>query len=253
MDTAPQPTDEDLAGDATVALLERARLFILDRLIFIEGVLGRLGGLPLSASLARHITRHALIPAEIALRRAILILAADLPVPVLRAVPPRAAPNADPRAAKPRPSPPAPSNDTPLRFRMSEPPPRGQTEVAAPPEADYLREDQLPRIRILTDDILRAPPVPPAPPMPAPALRDPSGAFCRRFAALQAAFHNARGEAERWARRRIREMARPGAVQRALPAPLTLPRLGKAVKGAARDLIADLTNLTNTSFCHNTS
>ncbi len=247
MDTAPQPTDEAPVFDATGDLLERARLFILDMMAFVDGIFGPLGSVPLSAKLARHLTRYALVPAEAALRRAILILAADLPVPVLRPAKPRATPD----AAKPRAGTPDPSKGSKPRFSMSEPPPRVQTGAGTHPETDYLPEDQWPRIIALTDAVLKAPPAPPPPPAPAP--RDPSAAFCRRYAALQAAFNDARGEAERWARRRLREMARPGAVQRPLPIPLTLPRLGKGVKHDARDLIRELTETTNTCFCHNTS
>ena len=248
MDTAPQPTDDTPAYEATRALLDRARFFILDMMTFIDGIFGRLGGVPLSAKLARHLTRHALIPAEIALRRAILILAANLPAPVVKIKP-----RANPDAAKPR-AQAAPLPETrqprPPRFNMNEPPPREAKDTAPDPETDYLTEDQLPRILVLTDDILAARSTPPE---PAPPPRDPSAAFCRRFAALQAAFHNAPGEAERWARRRIRAMARPGAVQRSLPVPLALPRLAKGVKRDARDLIRQLTETTNTHFCHDTS
>ena len=246
MDTALQPTDDTPEYDATGALLERARLFILDMVAFIDGIFGRLGDIPLSAKLARHLTRHALVPAEAALRRAILILAADLPVPVLEDRP-RAAPDAPaPRAASPERG----SRLRPPRFNMNEPPPRKAKDAAPDPETDYLTEDQIPRILVLTDDILAARSTPPP---PAPPPRDPSASFRRRFAALQAALGDPRGEAERWARRRLRAMACPGAVQRSLPVPLALPRLAKGVKHDARDLIRQLTETTNTHFCHDTS
>ena len=180
--------------------------------------------MPLSAKLARHLTRHALAPAEIALRRAILILAAGLPVPVLRANAPRVIPD----AARPH----AQNGDKPTQ------------------ETEYLPEDQLPRILALTDAVLYTPP---APPKSVPNPHDPAASFCRRLAALHAAFNNAQGEAERWARRRVRAMARPGAVQRALPVPLPLPRLRKSVKRDDRALLRELTDTINTCFCHNTS
>lgn len=237
---APQPTD-----DPVYVLLERARLFILDMVAFVDGIFGRLGDVPLTARLARHLTRHALVPAELALRRAILIIAADLPVPVLKTraqAPDAPAPRADPseRASQPRPP----------RFNMNEPPPHKTKEAAFLPATDYLTEDHLPRILVLTDDILAARS---APPEPAPPPRDPTASFRRRFAALQGALSDPHGEAQRWARRRIREMARPGAVQRSLPVPLPLPRLARAVGPNVHDLIRDLTNLTNTCFCHDTS
>jgi hypothetical protein len=248
MDTAPQPTDDTVTLDPIDALLERARLFILDLIMFVDGIFARLGDVPLSAKLARHLTRHALAPTEIALRRAILILAAGLPVPVLRANGPRVIPDAArPRASavsqqetKPRPP----------RFCMSEPAPRARNGDKTHPETEYLTEDQLPRILVLTDAVLFALP---APQKPIPALKDPAASFCRRLAALHAAFNNAQGEAERWARRRVRAMARPGAVQRALPVPLTLPRLRKSVKRDDRALLRELTDTINTCFCHNTS
>ena len=237
---APQPTD-----DPASALLERARLFILDMVAFIEGIFGRLGDVPLTARLAHHLTRHALVPAELALRRAILIIAADLPVPVLENRPRAASDSPAPRAAAA-----APAQAKPPRFNMNEPPPRKAKEAAFHPKADYLTEDHLPRILVLTDDILAARS---APPEPAPPPRDPTASFRRRFAALQGALSDPHGEAQRWARRRIREMARPGAVQRSLPVPMALPRLTKAIRREAHDLIRDLTNLTNTCFCHDTS
>ena len=241
MDTAPQPTDEDLALDA---LLERARIFILDLMIFLEGIFDRLGSVPLSARLARRLTRDALIPAETALRRAILILAASLPVPVIAA-----------RVAKGPAKPRAAADPLPLgrppRFNMKEPAPRPRKHAATHPEADYLAEDQLPRILALTDAILFAPPAPPQ--KPAPARPDIAGSFLRRFAALQAADQDANGEAERWARRRVRAAARPGADPRPLPSPLPRPRLAKSVPRDTVSLLEELTNAANTSFGHNTS
>ncbi|MBA4228406.1 MAG: hypothetical protein C0456_17480 [Hyphomonas sp.] len=240
---APQPTD-----DTVYALLERARLFILDMVAFIDGIFGRLGDVPLTARLARHLTRHALVPAELALRRAILIIAADLPVPVLKTRPRAALDSPAPRAAAAAPAQAKPPR--PPRFNMNEPPPRKAKAAILHPETDYLTEDHPPRILVLTDDILAARSAPPA---PAPPPRDPTASFRRRFAALQTALNDPRGEAERWARRRIREMARPGAVQRSLPVPLALPRLARAIQRNVHDLIRDLTDLTNTCFCHDTS
>ncbi|ABI76739.1 hypothetical protein HNE_1055 [Hyphomonas neptunium ATCC 15444] len=246
MDTAPQPTDDTEALDELDTLLERARLFILDLMIFVDGIFERLGSVPLSAKLARRLTRHALLPAETALRRAILILAAGLPMPVLRA--PRAAPDtAPPRASTVSPQ---ATKPRPPAFRMSEPPPRARNDDTTRPDTAYLPEDQLPRILALTDAVLYAPP---APPKPLPGPRDPTAIFCRRYAALQAAFHDAQGEARRWARRRARAMARAGAGTRALPLPLALPRPRKSAKPTETNLLRDLTDSTNTCFGHNTS
>jgi hypothetical protein len=241
MDTAPQPTDEDLALDA---LLERARVFILDLMIFLEGIFDRLGSVPLSTRLAHRLTRDALIPAETALRRAILILAASLPVPVIAV---RAAKG----PAKPRAAAPKPAHSRPPRFSMNEPAPRDRTHAADHSDTDYMAEDQLPRILALTDAILFAPPAPP--PKPAPARPDAATIFCRRFAALQAAYQDANGEAERWARRRVRAASRPGANPRPLPVPLPRPRLAKSVPRDSVSLLGDLTEAANTSFGHNTS
>ena len=246
MDTASQPTDDTLPLDPVDALLERARLFILDLMVFVEGVFHRLGDVPVSAKLARHLTRYALVPAETALRRAILILAAELTVPVLRA--PSAARSHAPAA----PSQGAPAREAPPRFSMYEPPPRAASTSRL--ETEYLSEDGLPRILAFTDDVLYAPASPPPPVAAAP---DAAARFTRRFAALQAAFQDAQGEAQRWARRRVRALARCAETVaekvKALAAPLFVPRLRNSLKPGEKLLLRELTETTNAAFGHNTS
>ncbi|PKP80851.1 MAG: hypothetical protein CVT79_12565 [Alphaproteobacteria bacterium HGW-Alphaproteobacteria-18] len=163
MDTNPQSPD-DYALDH---LLGRARLFIVELIAFIETALRRLPEHP-SRQAVGYITRRALIPAETALRRAILLIAGTLDAPA-----PKAAPG---RASCP-PAPPlqkiASAGRAPV-FRMSEPQPRPPKETGAAPKAAYLPETLLPRILALTDDVLFAPP---APVKPAPPPRDPLSDF----------------------------------------------------------------------------
>lgn len=165
MDETPfQPPDDlDILND----LLGRARYFILDLIGFLDTALERLGNIPLSARVVRYLTRRALLPAEAALRRAIILM-------VLQLEPAPAAPARAPAKASARPPAPPPqaaaSPRAPL-FRMSEPQPR----PVKYPEANYLPEDLMPRITLLTDAVLRARPAAAPPPVP----RDPAAASKR--------------------------------------------------------------------------
>ena len=77
MDTAaPQPTD-----DPVFHLLEQARQLILRLTAYIDSILERLGAAHPSNALLRKLTAYALVPAESALRRVVLILAAHQPLP----------------------------------------------------------------------------------------------------------------------------------------------------------------------------
>lgn len=184
MDQANQPS-EYYALDL---LLGRTRHFILDLIALIDSVLMRLDGAPMSAALVRRLVRRALLPAETALRRAILLIATTLHPPVARA---RA------KAGKPRPgkpAPPAPRGPRVPVFRMSEPQPR----AGKPPKTDYVPEHLLPRITLLVDSVLQAraePARPPAPP------HDPALSFHRRLQALRAACDDPVPAARRWQRR----------------------------------------------------
>jgi|GEM_PF-1412328 len=249
MDTAPQPTDDETAF---AALMAQTHDFILGLIMFVDGVFQRLGSIPLSAKLARQLTRYTLIPAEAALRRAILIMAADLPLPVLRHKP-RALPDtATPRAAAA--PPPEDTKPRPPVFCMSEPQPRDPARDPARdtprPETDDLPEDMLPRILALTDAVLYAPP---APLKTLPGPKDTAARFCRRLAALQAAFQDALGEAERWVRRRVRALARATTALKPALSSLTLPRLRKSLKQDERALLRQLTDMAKARFSLNTS
>ncbi|MBY9067216.1 hypothetical protein K1X12_09920 [Hyphomonas sp. WL0036] len=228
MDTPPQPTEDD----AIDALLEQARQFVLGLILYIDGIFARLNGAPLSERLARHLMRHALIPAEIALRRAIFILAADLPPqPMPTRKPPAKAPS---RPSQSREAPAA----KPPGFRMAEP--------AKRKASGYASASQLPRISFPGDaSDLRAPTSWPRP---------VAETFARRLSALHVAFDNALPLAKRWARRMAsrlaRRLARKGAAK-LLPA--TAPRLPKSVPEEARDLIRELTDFAHQGFALNSS
>lgn len=121
-DTPFQPADDlDILDD----LLGRTRYFILGLIGFIDTALERLGNTPLNARAVRYLMRRALLPAEAALRRAILLIATTLPPPAPARAPSRTirqpAAAATGKPAAPR---------APL-FRMSEPQPPLQHDPAA--------------------------------------------------------------------------------------------------------------------------
>lgn len=185
-DTPPQPPD-DL--DILNGLLGRARYFILDLIGFLDTALERLGNTPLSARVVRYLTRRALLPAEAALRRAIILMAFQLePAPAALARAPAKA-----SARPPSPGPQAAASPRAPLFRMSEPQPR----PVKYPGTNYLPEELMPRITLLTEAALEARPA--AAPPPAP--RDPAAAFRRRFEALRAAYEAPAPVARRWRRR----------------------------------------------------
>lgn len=231
MENAPPSPEVDIEVDY---LLGRARSFILHLLGMIETVILRLEGAPMSAALMSGLIRRCVLPAEAALRRAVLIIAQTLP-PL---APPRgAAPRASglpPRVVVGKGQPPA---RAPV-FRMSEPQPRQEAA------AGYLPEHLMPRITLLVDSALQARS---APARPAPLPRDPAETFQRRLAALHAAYDNPVAVARRWLRRHA---ARPAIAARVL-APVKIPgayrRLGEEnllllrelTESARRTLTAD--------------
>lgn len=230
--------DQIPAEDALNYLLGRARLFILDLINFIDTALARLPASP-SRQVIAYLTRRALLPAEAALRRAILLIASEMDVPVPRA----------PQAKSTRPAAPplckeAPGARAPV-FRMSEPPPRAAEADGPPQKAEYLPEHLLPRIRTLTGDVLSA--LPP-PPLPAPVVRDPGARFFRRFAALRQAYENPVREARRWLRRR--------GAPHAARAPITsgkIPGARRALGADAQALLRELTEAALRTLTPNTS
>lgn len=232
MDTEDQIPEED----ALNYLLGRARWFILNLIDFIDTALARLPASPPRQAIA-YLTRRALLPAEAALRRAILLIASEMELPVPRA--PRAKP------ARP-PAPPLRKENPAARapvFCMSEPPPRAAKAKGILPKADYLPEHLLPRIRTLTDDALGA-----LSSSPPPAARDPGARFFRRLAALRQAYDDPRREARRWLRRNT------APAQRA--APITsekIPGMRRALGPDAQALLRELTEKALRTLTPNTS
>jgi hypothetical protein len=149
--------------------------------------------------------RDYLLPAEAALRRALHILAADLPVPK-----PRAATPLPPR--KPEPATPKATQFRPPVFRLSEPQPR--------PKTDHLPARLAPRISIIG--------VTPRPAPPAPRRKlneaDLEAQLRRRLDALNAALSNPLANV----RRLQRSLAKPNTKRPKLAAAIpghTSPRL----------------------------
>lgn len=227
--------DQIPAEDALSYLLGRARWFILNLIDFIDTALARQPTSP-SRQVIAYLTRRALLPAETVLRRAILLIASEMDVPVPRA----------PQAKSTRPAAPplrkeAPGARAPV-FRMNEPPPRAAKTEGAPPKAEYLPEHLFPRIRTLTDDVLSAPP------LPAPTARDPGARFFRRLAALRQAYDDPRREARRWLRRNAALAQRP--------APVTsgkIPGTRRALGPDAQALLRELTEAVLRTLTPNTS
>lgn len=220
-DTPFQPADDlDILDD----LVGRTRYFILGLIGFIDTALERLGNTPLNARAVRYLMRRALLPAEAALRRAILLIATTLPPPAPARAPSRTirqpAAAATGKPAAPR---------APL-FRMSEPQPRPIHYR----KTDHLSEDLMPRVTLLTEAVLRARPAPAQPP---PSPQDPAAAFYRRFEALRAAYDDPAPYARRWLRRRARSAA--GAA-RAL-APVKIPGVSRSLGENSISLLKELT------------
>lgn len=225
MDTAaPQPTD-----DPVFHLLEQARQFILRFTHYIDSIFERLGTARPSDVILRKLTAYALVPAESALRRVVLILAAHQPLP--ERPKPRALPDAAKRGSPPLP-PQKPAQTRAPVFNMREPQPR--------PKSDFLTPGEMPRIRLLTEDVLRA---------PAPAPRDLSASFTRRLTALHAALNDPHAVAARWLRRHF-----AGPVPKPCPlSPHRIPGLRSARPGHEKDTLRSLTELVLTYFATDTS
>jgi hypothetical protein len=227
MDTAaPQPTD-----DPVFHLLEQARQFILRLTAYIDSIFERLGTAQPSNALLRKLTAYALVPAESALRRVVLILAAHQPLPE------RPKPRALPDATKPGTTPFSPQQPAEPRapvFNMREPQPR--------PKSDFLAPGKMPRIRLLTDGVLRAPAQSPAP-------RDLSTRFTRRLMALHAALNDPHAVAARWLRRHFAARVSKGCPL----SPHRIPGHRKTLPEDDRNTLRSLTDLVLTYFATDTS
>lgn len=236
METAPQPPDDDTAPDS---LLGRAEDFILYLITVIESRLRQLGSAPMSARLARLLTRRALLPAEAALRRAILLIAATLPPPAPLTI----SHGARRRSAAPCQKRAAPGR--PPAFCMTEAHPGARKS----PEADDTPEHLMPRITLLTDAALARS----APPSTLPSTQpvkpeDPGARFRRRFDALVMAFENPFREAERWLRRQRRQ--KPGANPPLAPG---IPGARKTLGETRLNLLRELTSAAQATLALNTS
>lgn len=222
---APQPTD-----DPVYVLLEQARQFILRFTHYIDSIFERLGTARPSDVILRKLTAYALVPAEAALRRVVLILAAHQPLPErpkprALAEKPRSAPRPPQKTAQPR---------APV-FNMREPQPR--------PKTGHLPASQLPRILILTDEFLSAPPAPAAGP------RDLAASFTRRLTALHSALNNPHAVAARWLRRHF-----AGPVPKPCPlSPHRIPGLRRTMPEGDKETLRSLTDLVLGYFITDTS
>lgn len=234
MERNPQLPDEDVLD----SLLGRARMFILDLIALIDSALG-LAGEDLSRSFVSALTRGALVPAEAALRRAILLIASQMDAPAHK---PAAQKSQPPKA--PRPKAKAPSSRPPV-FRMSEPQPRPAKGQGNTLKADHIPEHLLPRIRTLTDDVLSAPGAAAPPPV---LPRDPSVGFLRRFTALRQACDDPVREARRWLRRQA-SARRPRVPLSSGKIPGARRNLGEE----ALDLLRELTDLATQTLAPNSS
>ncbi|MBY9068297.1 hypothetical protein K1X12_15455 [Hyphomonas sp. WL0036] len=229
MDTPDQPADDYTELDY---LLGRAFYLVMDLIELVTGALTRLGAAPMGAALRRHLIAHAVVPAEAAMRRAILLIAGTLPVPAAPAPAsgpkPKAAPTGEMRETS---GPRAPV------FSMFEP----QPSAAKNPGTDYLLEHLLPRVTALVDSVLYA--RPDAPKASAQAA-DPMARFLRRFEALQAALDCPLREARRWVRRQARLTA-AAAPPRSPLSPRRIPGDRPSLNHHARSLLNELNEAAN--------
>lgn len=175
---------------------------------------------PLSLAASRSLVREVIMPAEAALRRVIVLIAATLPLPRLVpvSVPGRPAP-----VRPPGPDGTEPRVPRPPRFRLNEPAPRAAT--------GYLPATLCPRISIAG---FAPPPAPPAP-RATPDVDAAETRLLRRLYALERAALNPEAEARRLVRLRARNATLPRLSRAAIPG-LDQPYLSG--EGAA--VLADL-------------
>jgi len=132
----------------------------------------------LETRLLRHLMRHYLLPAEAAVRRAVHLIAAGMPLPQLALSRARTAPR------RPPPKPQTPRTPRAPTFRLTEPQPR--------PKTDHLPARLSPRIRVLTPGLPTRRPAAPVRPRASYEER-----LRRRFAALEAAMASPADQARR--------------------------------------------------------
>lgn len=212
MDHSPRPLNHRTAHDG---LLSRVRSFVLSLVTEIEDRLPQGEGAILPAALIRMLMQRWLIPAEVAMRRAILLIAAALPfVPQAAPAPASAPPQTSPRKAPEGSG--RVSARTPV-FSMKEP--------QSGSKADDTAEDRLRRSLLLAAAMERpCPPLAPLRPLKSPAEEAArlQERFLSRLDALAFAIGNPEREAERWLRRQETE-AEKRRQAGAPPAPLAPP------------------------------
>ncbi|MFN7054377.1 hypothetical protein [Hyphomonas sp.] len=182
MTDAPLPLQSP--DDAADALLGSARVFVEGLIRIIRTRMD--GAARFTARLRRHILADFLLPAEAALRRAVMIIAATLPEPEAKppTAPPRPAATASPASQQPpKPGPHAPSRPT---FRMTDPAPRKTGSLPFAAAAFPARTDAPPRHTSEARTLAR---------------------FLRRLEALERAAANPVPLAARWRRLQARRAA----------------------------------------------
>ncbi len=207
MDHSPRPLKHKTAHDG---LISRARRFVLSLVEEIEDRLPAGEGAVIPATLVRTLMQCWLVPAEAAMRRAILLIAAAMPfVPQAQPAPlpastpaPSPAPQAPPRKAAEGGA--RLSSRTPI-FNMKEPRPGLKAGAA---EESRLRASLLQAASAMDRP---CPPLAPLPPVRSPAEEAArlqarlQESFLSRLDALAFAMGNPEREAERWLRRQERE------------------------------------------------
>lgn len=193
-ETDPQTEDET----GVVALLHRATALALGLIAMARAALAQFGPAPPPAAYTRLILRRFVVPAEATVRRAILVLAGTLPLPVVRAASARrTAPKAPPKVQ--------PGIRYPV-FCLTEPEPRARRPRPAP-------EAALPRIRFLDTPTPAA--LAPRPRPSADEIETTSETrLLRRLFALERAYLSPWREARRYLRRCARDEARGRAPRR---------------------------------------
>ena len=224
------PQDQTALDD----LLGRTRMFLLWVADTIEDYLPADDTQSLPAALVRLLTRRFLVPAEAALRRAILLIAAKRAFPPAPAARPGKEPAKPARKAEGRSAP----AERPPVFNMNEPRPR--------PKTGAIPQDQMPRIIALNDAAVTAPGAPPRAlrPLPGPAEAEATltWRFFRRLDALSATIGNPGPAADRWLKSVARKAARqPEAIT--APPPLTFHKVPGQTKAAGAEAISLLNEL----------
>lgn len=184
MDTPAAPAQDRL--DALIYEAAHLTVWLAGQL---RGFLAPQAGKIFEAPFLREIMRDYVIPAEAALRRAIHLMATDMPPPPVRPRPLKPPPKVIPAL-------------WPVKQKKARPPAFRLTERQPRPSTDYLPKNLSPRIRILDPGAPASPP-----PAPKPAPREPASyeaRLRRRVAALEAAIANPVREARRLQRLQAR-------------------------------------------------